>query len=82
MAGNSPKKGMQGGFAACRASRYSPKFLVLAINVLMFSRVPCTRAGTWSQVLLSRAMGAVPSADMMDVKVEKLFNDRHFCALG
>ena len=73
---------MQGGFAAWRASRYSPKFLVLAINVLMFSKVEWTRAGTWSHVLFSRAMGAVPSAEMMDVRVEKLFKDRHFCSLA
>ena len=24
-------------------------------------------------------MGAVPRAEIMDVRVEKLFNERHFC---
>lgn len=31
-----------------------------------------------SQVLLRRAIGAVPNAEMMAVIVEKLFNCRHF----
>jgi hypothetical protein len=70
---------MQGGLATCKASLYSPKFLVLAISRRIASKTPRVRCGTWSHVRLSRAMGAVPSAEMMDVSVEKLFRPRHFC---
>ena len=44
----------------------------------MISRTVSTRAGTWSHVRFSRAIGAVPSAEMIDVRVEKLFKLRHF----
>ena len=73
-----PKNGMQGGLATCNASRYSPKFLVLAISFLMLSRMAWVFCGTMSHVLLRRAIGAVPNAEMMDVSVEKLFRVRHF----
>lgn len=77
-----PKKGMQGGLAAWSCSRYSPKFLVLAINFRIVSRTADVRAGTWSHVRFSRAMGAVPRAEIMDVNVEKLLSVLHFCAWG
>lgn len=69
---------MHGGLAACSASRYSPKFLVLAMSFRIDSSTVCVRAGTWSQVRLSRAIGAVPRAEMTEVSVEKLFRVRHF----
>lgn len=34
---------MQGGFATCSASLYSPKFLVLAISRRIISNVACVR---------------------------------------
>ena len=70
---------MQGGFALCNVSLYSAKFLVLPMSFRMFSRTPIDRAFTAVHVLLRRAMGAVPRAEMMDVSVEKLFKSRHFC---
>lgn len=73
-----PKNGMHGGFARWRDSRYSPKFFVLAISLRMTSKVAEVFWLTWAQVRPSRWMGAVPRAEMMDVKVEKLFICRHF----
>ena len=78
LANDIPKNGMQGGLAAWRASRYSLKFFVPAMSVLIVTKVAFIRAGTWSQVRFKRAMGAVPSAEMIDVRVEKLFSPRHF----
>ena len=73
-----PKKGMQGGFAEWSLSRYSPKFLVLAINLRNSSRTVVVRELTCDHVRESLCIGAVPSADMIEVKVEKLFMARHF----
>jgi hypothetical protein len=61
---------MQGGLARCRLSRYSPKFFVLPMSRRIDSSTVRVFAGTWSHVRFSRWMGAVPSADMMDVRVE------------
>ena len=66
----------------CRVSRYSPKFLVLPISRRNCSSTVRVRALTWAQVRCRRCMGAVPRAEMIDVKVEKLFMDRHFCCLS
>lgn len=44
----------------------------------MFSRVPIDLAFTALHVLLSRWIGAVPRAEMIEVRVEKLFSKRHF----
>lgn len=73
-----PKKGIQGGFALCRVSRYSAKFFVLPMSLRMLSNVAIERWLTALQVLFRRWIGAVPRAEMMDVSVEKLFNCRHF----
>ena len=73
-----PKNGMQGGLASCRVSRYSPKFFVLPMRRRRDSRMPIVRVLTWAQVRCSRWIGAVPRAEMMDVRVEKLFMPRHF----
>jgi hypothetical protein len=67
---DSPKKGIHGGFARCRLSRYSPKFLVLPISLRICSSTVMVRAGIWSHVRFRRWMGAVPRAEMMDVRVE------------
>ncbi len=75
---NIPKKGIHGGFAQCNVSRYSPKFLVLPMSLLIDSRTVRVRAFTWVHVRLNLCMGAVPSAEMIEVSVEKLFIDRHF----
>jgi hypothetical protein len=74
-----PKKGMQGGFASLNVSRYSPKFLVLIISFLIWSRMTIVLLLTWLQVLLRRWIGAVPRAEMIEVRVEKLLSERHFC---
>jgi hypothetical protein len=73
-----PKKGMHGGLALCRVSRYSAKFFVLFINFRILSKVAMTRAFTFCQVLFSRWIGAVPNAEIIEVRVEKLLRDRHF----
>ena len=73
-----PKKGMQGGLAEWSLSRYSPKFLVLAISLRNSSRTVVVRELTCDHVRESRCMGAVPRAEMMEVRVEKLFIARHF----
>ena len=44
----------------------------------MFSRIAVVRAGTLSQVRFRRCIGAAPKAEIIDVKVEKLFSCRHF----
>ena len=67
---NLPKKGMHGGFAQCKVSRYSPKFLVLPMSLLICSRMDSVRAFTWVHVRLSLCIGAVPSAEIMEVSVE------------
>lgn len=77
-AANVPKKGMQGGFPRCSASLYSPKFFVLDINFLICSKTVIVRALTCAQVRVRRPIGAVLSAEMIDVRVEKLFIARHF----
>jgi hypothetical protein len=69
---------MHGGLALCSVSRYSAKFLVLPMSFRMFSSTPIERAFTALHVLLSRWIGAVPSAEMIDVSVEKLLRTRHF----
>lgn len=69
---------MHGGFARCNVSRYSVKFLVLPISVRICSSDTIVFWLTWDQVLPSLWMGAVPSAEMMDVSVEKLLSPRHF----
>jgi hypothetical protein len=69
---------MHGGFACRNVSLYSPKFFVLPINVRMLSRTDCVRVGTASQVRFSRWIGAVLNVEMIEVSVEKLFNERHF----
>lgn len=69
-----PKNGIHGGLALCKVSRYSAKFFVLSISFLIESSTVDVRALTWFQVLFRRCMGAVPSAEMIDVNVEKLFN--------
>ena len=73
-----PKKGIQGGLAEWSLSRYSAKFLLLAISLRSSSRTVVVRELTCDHVRDSRWMGVVPSADMMDVRVEKLFMARHF----
>jgi len=73
-----PKKGIQGGLAKCSASLYSPKFLVLCISFLICSKTVCVRALTWAQVLANRPIGAVERAEIIEVRVEKLFMARHF----
>jgi hypothetical protein len=69
---------MHGGFARCRVSRYSAKFLVLPISLRIDSNTPMERWFTALHVLFRRWIGAVPNAEMIDVSVEKLFNWRHF----
>lgn len=73
---------MHGGSALCSVSLYSAKFLVLPISLRMFSSVVIVRALTAPHVRLSRDMGAVPRADMIEVRVEKLLSDRHFYFLS
>ena len=46
----------------------------------MLSSTPIDRWFTALQVLFKRWIGAVPKAEMIDVNVEKLFSDRHFCS--
>jgi hypothetical protein len=75
-----PRNGIQGGFAAWSFSRYWPKFFVLAINCRIDSRVALVLGLTCAHVRLSLRIGAVPRADTMDVRVEKLFIMRHFCS--
>ncbi len=70
---------MQGGFAWRSLSRYSPKFLVLAISCRIAFRDVMVFGLTWTHVRLSRCIGAVPRAETMEVRVEKLFMFRHFC---
>ena len=69
---------MHGGCALCKVSRYSAKFLLLSIRVLSTSRVDWVRALSCCHVRLSRPIGAEPSADTIEVNVEKLFILRHF----
>lgn len=72
---------MHGGLALCKVSLYSAKFFVLPMSLRMFSRVVIVLALTAPHVLLRRWIGAVPSAEMIDVSVEKLFSVRHFCVI-
>jgi hypothetical protein len=69
---------MHGGFARCRVSRYSAKFLVLPMSLRIDSNTPIERWFTALHVRFRRWIGAVPNAEMIDVSVEKLFNWRHF----
>jgi hypothetical protein len=62
----------------CNVSLYSAKFFVLDMSLRMLSSVAIDRALTALHVLLSRWMGAVPKAEMIEVRVEKLFKRRHF----
>ena len=45
----------------------------------MLSKSSFVRFGNCAHVLLRRNIGAVPSAEMIAVKDEKLLSDRHFC---
>ena len=72
---------MQGGLAECSFSRYSQKFLVLAINLRSSSRTVVVRELTCDHVRDNLWMGAVPRAEMIDVRVEKLFMPRHFWSM-
>lgn len=49
------------------------------MSLRMLSNVAIERWLTALQVLFRRWIGAVPRAEMMEVRVEKLFNCRHFC---
>ena len=51
------------------------------MSLRMLSSTPIERWLTACHVLFRRWIGAVPNADMIDVNVEKLFNDRHFCGM-
>ena len=73
-----PKNGTHGGLALWRVSLYSAKFFVLAINFLINSRVSLVLPLTCCHVRCRRWIGAVPRAEMMEVRVEKLFSSRHF----
>ena len=72
-------KGMQGGLAAERASRYWPKFLVEAMRTRSCSRSWLVLGWTWDQVRERRRMDEVPRAETMAKTEEKLFRMRHFC---
>jgi hypothetical protein len=49
------------------------------MSLRMLSNVAIERWLTALHVLFKRWIGAVPRAEMMEVRVEKLFNWRHFC---
>lgn len=61
---------MQGGLASCSFSRYCEKFLALAINARIDSSTAAVLGFTCVHVRLSLRMGAVPSAETIEVSVE------------